>query len=169
MPDLLLLDSPPTFIAAPSDADVFRSPSRYLEGIWHTYFADVPCVNQVNIAYGQAWKNRLGSIRLSPDTTISFIKVNGLLQLPQIPDYILITTIAHELAHYAHGFGSPRPPLYQHPHANRVVELELKRRGLGETMRMCNEWVDSQWFASYEEARAADWPGLPAICRPPSH
>src|SRR5258708_7087572 len=117
-----------------------RQPALYLDEVWQHYFTDMPRVNQVEIAYGQPWKRRLGLIRLSLDNTTTFIGLNALLQLPAVPEYILIITIAHELAHYAHGFGSPLPRLYEHPHANNVVKHELERRGLGETLALCDEW-----------------------------
>ena len=138
-----------------------RNPTRYLDEIWQTYFADVPRVNQVDIAYGRPWKRRLGLIRLSLDNTTSFIGVNALLQLPRVPEYILITTIAHELTHYTHGFGSPLPRLYEHPHANNVVKSELANRGLGETLEMCNEWIDKEWFSFYEREHETGWLNLP--------
>ncbi|MEO7019607.1 MAG: hypothetical protein ABI234_05600 [Ktedonobacteraceae bacterium] len=143
-----------------------RNPTTYLNEIWQSYFADVPRVNTLEIAYGQPWKRRLGLIRLSLDNTISFIGVNALLQIPQIPEYILITTVAHELTHYAHGFGSPLPRQYRHPHANNVVKDELERRGLGETMRLCDEWIDNEWFSFYDKQREMDWAELPAAYRP---
>src|SRR5229473_4907416 len=134
-------------IAAP------RDPARYLDTIWQTYFVDVPRVNRVDAAYGQPWKRRLGLIRLSLDNAHTFIGVNALLQLQQVPEYILIVTVAHELTHYAHGFGSPLPRLHEHPHANNVVKRELEKRGLGETQRLCDEWIDSEWFSFYDRER----------------
>lgn len=124
--------------------------SHTLESIWQHYFPDIPRVNQVEIAYGQPWKRRLGLIRLSFDNTRTFIGVNSLLQQSQAPDCVLLTTIAHELTHYAHGFGSPLPRLFDHPHANNVVERELERRGLGQMARQCDEWIDNAWFAFYD-------------------
>ncbi len=143
-----------------------RDPTLYLDDIWQTYFADVPLVNRVEIAYCQPWKRRLGLIRLSLDNTISFIGLNALLQLPQIPEYILLTTIAHELTHYAHGFGSPLPRLYKHPHANNVVKHELERRGLGEVLRLCDEWIDSRWFSFYDKEHESGWDSLPGVYHP---
>ena len=104
-------------------------------------------------------------IRLSLDNTTSFIGVNALLQLPRIPEYILIITIAHELTHYAHGFGSPLPRLYEHPHANNVVKNELESRGLGETLGMCDEWIDKEWFSFYDAEREIGWLNLPVAHR----
>lgn len=143
-----------------------RNPTLYLDDIWQKYFADVPRVNQVEIAYCQPWKRRLGLIRLSLDNTTSFIGVNALLQIPYIPEYILITTIAHELTHYAHGFGSPLPRQYKHPHANDVVKAELERRGLGKIMRQCDAWIDKEWFSFYDRQREAGWVNIPDAHRP---
>lgn len=142
-----------------------RNPTRYLDEIWQTYFADVPRANQVDIAYCRPWKRRLGLIRLSLDNATSFIGVNALLQLSRVPEYILITTVAHELAHYAHGFGSPLPRLHEHPHANNVVKRELERRGLGETLGLCDAWIDREWFSFYDAEREAGWLNLPATHR----
>lgn len=111
-----------------------RNLTLYLDQIWQRYFSDIPCVNIVSIAYGRPWKSRLGLIRLALDNTTSFIEINALLERKQVPEYVLITTIAHVLVHYAHGFGSPLPRLYTHPHANNVVNCELELRGLGEYM-----------------------------------
>lgn len=147
-------------------AVIQRDPAIYLDEIWQGHFADVPRANCLEIAYCQPWKRRLGLIRLSLDNTTSFIGLNALLQLPQVPEYVLITTIAHELTHYAHGFGSPLPRLYKHPHANNVVKHEMERRDLGETLRLCNEWIDSQWFSFYDKECENGWGSLPETYRP---
>lgn len=142
-----------------------RDPARYLDEIWRTYFVDIARINQVEIAYCRPWKRRLGLIRLSLDNATSFIGVNALLQLSQVPEYVLITTIAHELTHYAHGFGSPLPRVHEHPHANNVVKRELERRGLGETLRLCDAWIDKEWFAFYDQERQGGWLHLPVAQR----
>src|SRR3989475_1596310 len=150
--------------ASNSFSDLTSSPSRnlnnYLDHIWQHYFSDIPCVNEVQIAYCHPWKSRLGLIRLSLDNATSFIGINALLQHQQVPEYVLLTTIAHELTHYAHGFGSPLPRLYAHPHANNTVNRELERRGLGEDAHRCDEWVDKYWFAFYYKQREAGWSGI---------
>ena len=134
-----------------------RDVKNYLETIWQRYFADVPCENEVQIAYCMPWKTRLGMIRMTLDETLSFIGVNALLQHPGVPEYVLVTTIAHELVHYAHGFGSPLPRLYEHPHANNVVNKELAQRGLQEYVELSNEWIDTHWFAFYKKERDSGW------------
>ena len=156
----------PDMSIVPENVVVPRNPTDYLDEIWQTYFADVPRVNQVEIAYCQPWKRRLGLIRLSLDNTTSFIGLNALLQLPEVPEYILITTIAHELTHYAHGFGSPLPRLHKHPHANNVVKRELEQRGLGETLHLCDAWIDSQWFSFYDREYETGWAHIPVAYHP---
>ncbi|HTK07710.1 MAG TPA: hypothetical protein VL485_11120 [Ktedonobacteraceae bacterium] len=137
----------------------------YLEQIWRAYFADTPRVNEVTIGYCYPWKSRLGLIRLSLDHCVSFIGVNTLLQSPLIPEYVVLVTIAHELAHYAHGFGSPLPRLCSHPHANRVVDRELESRALGVQLRCCNEWIDKNWLSFYYKQRDMGWADLYGTCR----
>jgi hypothetical protein len=132
----------------------------YLHFIWNAYFSDTPCINEVRIAYSYPWKSRLGLIRLSLDNVMTFIGINTLLQHPQVPDYVLLTTIAHELVHYKHGFGSPLPRQYKHPHANKVVDRELEARQLGEALRYCNEWINQHWYPFYDTQRASGWDKL---------
>ena len=134
-----------------------RDVKIYLETIWQRYFSDVPCMNEVQIAYCAPWKTRLGLIRMTVDEAISFIGVNALLQHTTVPEYLLVTTIAHELVHYAHGFGSPLPRLYAHPHANNVVNEELAKRGLKEYVELSDEWIDNYWFAFYQKERQSGW------------
>lgn len=129
----------------------------YLDHIWQQHFNDTPRINIVDIAYCYPWKSRLGLIRLSEDKTCTFIGINTLLQLEQVPEYVLTTTIAHELTHYAQGFGSPLPRLCKHPHANHVVDHELQRRNLGEQLSRCNEWIDKYWYSFYDTQREAGW------------
>ncbi|MDQ2714849.1 MAG: hypothetical protein M3Z08_08085 [Chloroflexota bacterium] len=148
-----------TEVAAARDLDL------YLEEIWHHYFADTPRMNEVQVAYCQPWKRRLGLIRLSQDNAISFIGINALLQHPLVPAYVLVTTLAHELAHYVHGFGSPLPRRYDHPHANNVVNRELEQRGLGEYVQRCDEWIDKQWFPFYDMLRESGWTGIVGLQR----
>jgi hypothetical protein len=146
-----------------------RNLNWYLDHIWHRYFSDVPCVNNVQIAYRQPWKSRLGLIRLSVDNTTTFIGINALLQHQEVPEYLLITTVAHELTHYAHGFGSPLPRLYKHPHANNVVNRELERRGLGEYVHLSDEWIDKQWFLFYDKEQRSGWPGIAGVHHSPRY
>src|SRR6266566_5625969 len=143
-----------------------RDLKTYLDCIWQRHFSDIPRVNEVEIAYGYPWKQRLGLIRLSLDNKLSFIGINALLQHRSVPECVLIATIAHEVTHYAHGFGSPLPRLYKHPHANNVVNRELEQRGLGEYVHQSDTWIDKQWFAFYDRERESGWTGIPGAHRP---
>ncbi len=127
----------------------------YLNWIWHTYFSDVVPVNTITIEYCSPWKSRLGLIRLSLDTSTTFIGINSLLRSPLIPEHVVITTVAHELVHYTHGFGSPLPRRWKHPHANHVVDRELEQRGLSTYLRLCNEWIDAHWYSFYDMQRSS--------------
>jgi hypothetical protein len=129
------------------------------------YFSDCLRMNEVVIDYCYPWKSRLGLIRLSLDTTLSYIGVNSLLQVTAVPEEVLVITIAHEMVHYLHGFGSPLPRRYKHPHANRIVERELEQRELGEMLRACNEWIDNHWYSFYDMQRVAGWTGIQGPCR----
>ena len=151
--------------ALSKNISISRIPEVYLDEIWEKYFHDVLRANRIEIAYCYPWKRRLGLIRLSLDDNVSFIGLNALLQIEEVPEYLLTITIAHELAHYTHGFGSPLARQYKHPHANNVVPKELKRRGLGETLHLCNEWIDKHWFSFYDRERETGWAGLPASYR----
>lgn len=156
-------------ITSETDVAVTAAPKKnltsYLNEIWQLYFSDIPRMNDVYIEYCYPWKSRLGLIRLSLDGAITFIGVNTLLQLAQVPEYVLVTTIAHELVHYTHGFGSPLPRRCKHPHANHIVDRELQQRELGSHLQCCNEWIDKCWYPFYDYQRANGWSGLPINCR----
>jgi hypothetical protein len=140
-----------------------------LHWIWEHYFCDIPRCNEVAIEYRYPWKTRLGMIHLSSDTTHTLIGMNTLLQLPLVPEEVLLITIAHELCHYAHGFGSPLLRKYASPHAHQVVEKELGQRQLGVCLTRCEEWIEQHWFAFYEQQRASGWScigGPHAVARP---
>ena len=55
------------------------------------------------------------------------------------------TTIAHELVHYIHGFNSPMPKMYRHPHKGGVVNKELKKRGFGNMLKLEKKWIRNEW------------------------
>jgi hypothetical protein len=127
----------------------------YLDWIWQTYFSDVLRINDVTIEYCGPWKSRLGLIRLSLDASKTFIGINSLLRSYLVPESVVLTTIAHELVHYTHGFGSPLPRRWKHPHANHVVDHELEQRNLGSCLHSCNEWIDAHWYSFYAAQRSA--------------
>src|SRR3954447_13769835 len=87
-----------------------------VDDVWARYFPDTPRVNSVDVAWQRPWKRRLGVISLSHDERTTRIGLNCLLARPEVPYCVSLITIAHELVHYAHGFGSPLPRKHPHPH-----------------------------------------------------
>lgn len=138
-------------VAEPWVAEALQVPrddywlSRELDRIWEAFFRDIPRVNTVEVTFARYWKNRLGLITLVEDSRTSLIGVNAYLKHPEVPDFVHTAIIAHEIAHYAHGFGSPLPRRYQYPHRGGVVVKELARRGLGQAQRAHQQWIHEHW------------------------
>ena len=120
-----------------------------LRNIWDRHFADVPVANSVGITYCQASKTRLGWIALSESGRYTSVGINRLLRFPEAPEAVCVITIAHELVHYAHGFGSPLLQRYRDPHAGGIVERELVQRGLGRVLDTHQYWSQHSWNAHY--------------------
>lgn len=121
------------------------------EDIWRSHFRDVPRVNDISIEFARHWKTRLGMIRMTEDECTSYIGINGLLRHPDAPEVIAVVTIAHELCHYTHGFGSPHPRRFTHPHAGNVVGIELEARGLSTELTIYEEWLSDCWHDFYDQ------------------
>ncbi len=121
-----------------------------LRGIWNRYFNDSSLVNTIRVSFGPAWKARLGLITLSEDQKTTYIEINGLLRLPVVPEFVVNVTIAHELVHYIHGFGSPLPRRYKYPHRGGIVKHELLRRGMELEYRQYDAWVYNHWYEFYD-------------------
>lgn len=121
----------------------------HFESIWRTHFADVEKSNSVTIEWSKHNRNRLGAITAKGGTPThpekSEIRINSLLRNPAIPEVVITQTIAHELAHYAHGFCSPHPQKFRHPHRGRVIEKELVARGLGTVYNEAEAWLKQNW------------------------
>lgn len=137
----------------------------YLENLmydlWDNYFCDVPRQNIVIIRFGKRSKRQLGCIKLVKDPnlinklekeygipdvkSITLITVTKYFANEDIPEYVISSTIAHELCHYTHGFNSPLRQIYNKPHQGGVVTKELKRRGLGNMYSDSQKWLKSNW------------------------
>ncbi len=98
--------------------------------LWENHFADVPTGFPITTRFGTRAQYRFGSISAQNGKTL--ILLNRLFADPFVPTFVVDATLAHELAHYAHGFGSGLPRLYAHAHRGGVVDKELEKRGLGE-------------------------------------
>jgi len=119
-----------------------------LNGIWQKHFPDVEQQNRVIIKFGQNARQRLGSIRqISPYNKQSMTKIiiTGYFMDERVPEEIIDATIAHELAHYAHGFCSPLPQLSKYPHQGGKVDDELKKRGFAEVLKFQKKWLKDEW------------------------
>ncbi len=62
-----------------------------------------------------------------------------------IPEFLLVSTLSHEICHYTHGFHSPLERRYKYPHKGGVVEKEMRSRGLGETLDNSELWLKDNW------------------------
>lgn len=122
---------------------------EHLAQVWDRHFPDTPCRNPVDIAFAKRWKARLGLITLCEQSHVSKIRLNSLLSHPDVPECITTITVAHELVHYSHGFGSSLPRLYEHPHRGNLVERELLARGLGRLYEEYLDWIDLNWDQFY--------------------
>jgi hypothetical protein len=131
--------------------------------LWENNFADLPRPNIVLISFGKKAKRQLGCIKMlrtaptkalmqqalrhdyADDKKISLITITSHFKDETIPDLVVTGTIAHELCHYAHGFNSPLPKLFDHPHKGGVVRRELGKRGLAEQYKLANKWLKLNW------------------------
>lgn len=111
------------------------------------HFADVAQGFPIVVRFGTRAQRRFGSI--GSRNGVSHIMVNLLFANPEVPVYVVDETLAHELAHYAHGFGSGLPRLYADPHRGGVVDRELEKRGLGEVHRKAEAWREAHWGSVY--------------------
>jgi hypothetical protein len=122
--------------------------------IWNKHFSDVPMNNEVIIKFGRNARTRLGSIRQARvkqsfvkklSNRPSIITITGYFRNEIVPEYVVNLVIAHELCHYAHGFCSPHPQLYEKPHQGKVIDKELYKRGFGENIKAEKIWLKEKW------------------------
>src|SRR3989338_831521 len=125
-----------------------------LRMVWGRYFHDVPRGNDVLIRFGRRARARLGSIIREPHgQQRSIMTITGYFKDRDVPDFVVDTVIAHELAHYAHGFSSPHRQLYRHPHEGAVVSQELRARGMGDSLKLQKKWLRLHWRPFVRDAR----------------
>lgn len=115
-----------------------------LEQIWTLLFPELEKKNRVIVRFKGRWKNKFGHIKMLKNKN-SEIVVNGFFKNEVVPEYIIDLTIAHELVHYMHGFNSPHPQQFAHPHQGGIVDKELRRRGFGENIMKEKVWMKETW------------------------
>jgi len=119
---------------------------QQLDEVWETFFPDMHQDNDVRIVWGRRARQRLGSIcRDKTNETGTLITINALFKDEHVPDFVVQATIAHELAHYAHGFHSPLERKFDKPHEGGVVHKELDDRGAKKLEQMSKKWLKDNW------------------------
>ncbi len=118
--------------------------------IWGKSFFDVEKKNGVLIRWKGRWKNKFGHIKRlkNGDTEIG---INSLFKDELVPEYIIRLTVAHEIVHYFHGFQSPHPRMFQHPHKGGVVNKELRKRDFGMYITQERLWYKHEWLSLYKK------------------
>lgn len=133
--------------------------------VWDEYFSEVPRKNFVLAKFGKYSKRQLGCIKYAHDGTkvktllkkfkeeivnqdipsVSIIVLTRYFQDESIPEFLLISTLAHELCHYTHGFNSPLTKQYRYPHQGNIVKKEMIKRGLKEVLEKSEIWLKENW------------------------
>ena len=120
-----------------------------LDAIHRQYYADVPIRNVIMVRFGRESRTRFGSIIARPRPghaqPVSYITINSLFKDEEVPEYVIDATLAHEFAHYAHGFHSPLERLYDYPHKGGVVDKEIIRRGGGDMLKRQKAWAKKEY------------------------
>ncbi len=115
------------------------------------HFSDVAQGYPITVSFGIRAQYRFGTI--SAKGGKCFIRMNYLFTDPEVPDFVIDETLAHELVHYAHGFGSGLPRLYEHPHQGGVIDIEFAKRGLLGVHHQAEEWRKRNWETFYKSRR----------------
>lgn len=124
-----------------------------LDELWDGHFSDIPQHNDVVIKFGRKARQRLGSIKQETKTHLdllaknrkTIITINGLFKDENVPDYVVMATIAHEMCHYAHGFSSPIEQKFSNPHQGGIVTKEMKARGFTKELNLQKKWLKVEW------------------------
>ncbi|HLD11758.1 MAG TPA: hypothetical protein VJB91_02545 [Patescibacteria group bacterium] len=123
--------------------------------LWQLHFSDVPTVNPITVRFGRFAKTRLGSIkRKKVRGSASTITVTGFFRYPDVPEQVVLATLAHEITHYLHGFHSDLPQLQKYPHEGNIVDKELQKRGLSDVVRFQKKWLTLHWRKVVRRKRA---------------
>ncbi len=136
--------------------------SEQMYELWENNFEDVPRLNNVVIKFGKKAKRQLGAIGWLQKKTkkverllaqaedadvakVSLINITSYFKDENIPKYVVIATIAHEMCHYAHGFNSPLKQMYNHPHKGGIIRKEMQKRGLLKIYKEARAWLKANW------------------------
>ena len=120
--------------------------SRF-RNIWDDFYSETPVGYPISVMFGRAARYRFGSICAHGKQCK--ILINGLFAHPDVPEYVVDATLAHELAHYVHGYGSGLPKLHAHPHRGGVIDREMEKRGCLYLEHEASAWRKSNWAGFY--------------------
>lgn len=123
--------------------------NKKLDQIWNIFFPEIKRENKVLVKFKGKSRDRFGYIKKVKDSTL--IVVNSLFRHEKVPEFIIYTTIAHELVHYMHGFQSPLKQKHRYPHKGGVVNKELKKKGFDSLIKKEKQWVKNEWERVYKE------------------
>lgn len=116
-----------------------------LEHMWARYFPELEKSNTVMVTFGRYARFRFASIKYEQRTLFSkgvtVITVSSMFRSEKVPEEVVLYSLAHELAHYAHGFSSSGKRIHRHPHKGGVVDKEIDARGLGILVRSYKVWL----------------------------
>lgn len=107
-------------------------------------FSDIEIKNEIIISFGRKAKRQLGSIKLLPSGA-SKITITAHFKDEKIPQVVVDETIIHEFVHYSHGFSSPLPQFYKHPHKHGIMRKEFEKRGLINIYSKSKKWLKNNW------------------------
>lgn len=128
--------------------------------IWQRYFPDIKLQNEVFVRFGRPARTRLGSIKFGRrrENPRTYITITGYFRDEAVPEFVVDAVAAHELAHYTHGFYSPHSKLFRYPHQHGVVNQELTKRGLADTLKLQKRWLREHWrkFLLANQSRIRD-------------
>jgi len=115
-----------------------------MNSMWGMLFPEIPRENHIVVRFKGKWRNKFGHIKRLPNKD-SEIVINSHFRNEIVPEYIIDLTLAHEMVHYMHGFNSPLPRQFKHPHAGGIVNRELRKRGFGHLIIEEKKWVRNEW------------------------
>lgn len=131
--------------------------------LWESHFVDVPRKNPVIIKFGKRSYRQLGSITWArknsrgiksllkqldeeyDDERISLITVTSYFKDEEIPEKVVLGTIAHEMIHYSHGFHSALNQIYEHPHKGGIIRKEMYKREMRDIYDFQKKWLKTEW------------------------
>ena len=114
--------------------------------LWHNHFTDILVKNRILVLFSRRNKRVMGSIKYDRQTKTTYLRINGYFKNEQIPLQVIQATIAHEIAHYAHGFSAPTKKLYRYPHQGGIIREELTQRDLAALEKKSKAWLKKNWL-----------------------